>query len=183
MGWKNVKEHYRIGHIVAVYQSKGICIGSPYCHDLIVIKDDGSVEYGRLGESRNDDLNRYYSEMTADKTKLVQLMQSPDKFERSLRVYTYEGGEILEKKCEKLGWPNVTHDGEIMYDNSFSSSKSKVVTWAKNNAVAGVEIYTERIQQTRDELIKLESKLEETRQQLSKLEMNYPSKVKAGKDS
>lgn len=29
MGWKNVKEHYQIGHIVCV-TSKGLCIGSPY---------------------------------------------------------------------------------------------------------------------------------------------------------
>ena len=29
MGWKNIKEHYRIGHTVHV-TDKGICIGSPY---------------------------------------------------------------------------------------------------------------------------------------------------------
>jgi len=40
MGWKNVKEHYRIGHSVQVTE-QGVCIGSPYVHNLIVVGLDG----------------------------------------------------------------------------------------------------------------------------------------------
>jgi len=36
MGWKNIKEHYRINHYVQVTE-QGICIGSPYIHNIIVI--------------------------------------------------------------------------------------------------------------------------------------------------
>ena len=43
MGWKNVKEHYRIGHSVHVTE-KGICIGSSYIPDIIIIAPDGTIE-------------------------------------------------------------------------------------------------------------------------------------------
>lgn len=42
MGWKNIKDHYRIGHIVAIYGEKGICIGSQYVHDLLMVGSDGT---------------------------------------------------------------------------------------------------------------------------------------------
>jgi hypothetical protein len=57
MGWKSVKEHYQIKHIVQV-TDKGICVGSPYIHDVIIIGLDGKV-LKRDREPSNDDLNRY----------------------------------------------------------------------------------------------------------------------------
>ena len=53
---------------------------------------------------------------------------------KSLPVYTYEGGEIIEHKCEAYGWPNLTDDGQVMYNNKFSSDRNEVVRWAKENA-------------------------------------------------
>ena len=43
MGWKNIKEHYRIGHAVQVTDA-GICIGSPYIHNIIIIGVDGTLK-------------------------------------------------------------------------------------------------------------------------------------------
>ena len=45
MGWKNVKEHYRIKHIVCTTQD-GIAIGSPFIQDIIVIGHDGTMRKG-----------------------------------------------------------------------------------------------------------------------------------------
>jgi hypothetical protein len=84
--------------------------------------------------------------MEADPATLKRLVSSPDTFEKSIRVYTYEGAEILEKFCETPGWPNVTHDGEMMYDNTFSTDRDTVVEWAINNARAGVTVLTRQVQ-------------------------------------
>ncbi len=43
MGWKNVKDLYGIKHTVQMTE-KGICIGSAYVHDLIVIGLDGVLK-------------------------------------------------------------------------------------------------------------------------------------------
>src|SRR5688572_11028530 len=128
MGWKNVKEYYRIGHTVCVTE-KGICIGSPYIHDIIVIALDGKriIKPYADGRRTNEDLARYQAEMDHDMGKLWELVNNPDTFEKSLPVFTYRGGEIIEKKCEAYGWPNQIHDGQMQYDNTHSRDKLKVV--------------------------------------------------------
>src|ERR1043166_9084890 len=105
MGWKNVKESYGIVHTVQV-TDKGICIGSPYIHDLIVIGLDGAVKKRDYGYG-NQDLKRYMQEFDADPDKLKRLVLSDDHFAASVTVFTYDGGEFVEKLCEAPGWPNV----------------------------------------------------------------------------
>lgn len=157
MGWKSVKEHYRIGHYVTVDREKGICIGSPYVHDLIVIGFDGVVKK-RPDRTHNDDLCRYLREFDADRELLKQLILQEDKFEKSLPVWTYFGSRIVEKFCEEYGWPNVTHDGLMMYDNTFSKYRAVIVRAAYQNAKAGHEVTGDRVEQTRKELKEIESR-------------------------
>ncbi len=175
MGWKNVKTHYRIGHVVAFYRGEGLCIGSAYVHNIMSISAAGDVSWGKLGPSRhNDDLTRYYAEMTADKAKLLELLNTPDTFEKCVTVYTYAGATILEKQCEEPGWPNVTHDGEMMYDNSHHTDKAKVVAWAKGNTDASIAAVTERLEEQRREIADREAYLAERKSNRAKLEADYP---------
>ncbi|WP_285905105.1 hypothetical protein [Pseudodesulfovibrio pelocollis] len=127
MGWKNVKEHYRIKHIVQVRPEKGICIGSPYVSELIVVDLDGRITKRYEKRPVNADLHRYQQEMNGDPDKLRMLIQTPDSFSKSIPVYTFDGAQILEKYCEELGWPNITHDGELMYDNTFFENRADAI--------------------------------------------------------
>lgn len=173
MGWKTLKQHYRIGHAVQVVPDKGICIGSPYIHDLIVIGVDGQIikaDYGRV----NEDLRRYMAEFKSDPDRLREVIQATDTFEKAITVYTWDGANILEKKCEKLGWPNVTHDGAMMYANTFSDDKNTVVKWAKENARGGIKWKMERVEDIKKQLSEMESLLAESRDHLKKLEAQYP---------
>lgn len=173
MSWKNVKEHYRIDHYVSV-TSEGICIGSPYIHDLIVIGMDGVIKK-RQSARVNDDLDRYTREMDADPKHLQFLVQSADTFGKSFSVFTYDGsGEIIEKKCEALGYPNVTHDGDMMYENMFSEHKEKVIAWAKNNAELGVKFALERIERIENELAEARRYWMLRHAENAKLERDYP---------
>jgi hypothetical protein len=182
MGWKNVKEHYRIEHIVSVYDGKGICIGSPYIHDIIVIGIDGVVtkRYDNLGS--NKDLTRYQVEFDADPEQLKRLIQLPDSFDADLTVYTYDDGEILEKKCAILGWPNITHDGHIQYENTFSEDKSKVIAWAKRDLAIALKWNGEHIAEREVQLVKLQSQGDEYRAKQVKLNADFPD-VPAEKSS
>ncbi|AYO76403.1 hypothetical protein [Sphingobium yanoikuyae] len=148
MGWKAVRDHYRIEHFVQVTDA-GICIGSPYIHDIIVVSvDRGEIVRRWDGIRSNSDLERYLEEMDADPVKLAELVAADDVFERSIPVYTYEGGDIIEKQCEALGYPNVTHDGCMQYENTFSPDAELVRTWAIANAQAGIEWMREALEQT-----------------------------------
>ena len=157
MGWKSVKEHYRIGHYVTVDREKGICIGSPYVHDLIVIGFDGVVKK-RPDRTHNDDLCRYLREFDADRELLKQLILQEDKFEKSLPVWTYFGSRIVEKFCEEYGWPNVTHDGLMMYANTFSKERAVIVRAAYRNAKAGHELTGDRVEQAYKEFEEVEAR-------------------------
>jgi len=171
MGWKNVKEHYQIGHIVQV-STKGICIGSPYIHDLIVIGSDGRLIKQR--DSLNGDLQRYQREMEDDRETLQRLIEEPDVFTASIPVFTYDGGEIIEKRCEELGWPNVTHDGEMMFENTFSADKKEVVAWAKRNAASEVDWMRKAILEHEEKLADMRSKFNGYEANKAKLDADYP---------
>lgn len=173
MGWKNVKEHYRIGHIVQVTE-QGICIGSGYIHDIIVIATDGRV-LKRYDERGNEDLRRYQQEIDADPDTLRRLIETPDVFRAGITVYTYEGGDILEKQCEDLGWPNVTHDGEVMYENRFSADKATVVAWARRNAELGVSCAAGSVIEAEERLAECRAQLERARANREKLEAAFPA--------
>lgn len=163
MGWKAVKDHYQIGHIVHM-RPEGLCIGSGYISDLIVVGPDGTLIKKHDGSS-NKDLTRYQAEMLADTAKLRELLEKPDQFSNSVPVYTYDGAEILEKYCEALGYPNVTHDGDLLYENTFSADRDQVVRWAKRSAALGA-VHTRRW------IEDLEKKLEEARKRLDREESN-----------
>jgi len=169
MGWKNVKQHYRIGHIVAIHGEKGICIGSPYIHDIISIPANGMPKWGNLGPSSNGELARYWSEMMADIPKLKALIDAPDSFDKAHRVFTYDDGGILEKLCEEYGYPNVTHDGCVMYENTYFKSRAEAVAVAKSNARYWVKGAARRVKQVKAELKDARAYLAEAKAARAKL--------------
>lgn len=166
MGWKNVRDHYRIGHNVQVTDA-GICIGSSYIHNIIVVGLDGTIL--KADGHGNEDLKRYIVEMQADPAKLKSLIDTPDTFTADLIVWTYDGGDIIEKRCEEYGWPNCTHDGEMMYDNVFFVDRSKAVTKAIENSLAGLEMALDRVKENRERLERSEEYVREFRSNLHKL--------------
>lgn len=173
MAWKRLKEHFQIGHIVQI-KEQTILIGSPYVSDLISVSADGACAWGKLGASTNPDLARYFAEMRSAPTLVRELIASPDSFSAHNPVFTYEGGTVLEKKCEEYGWPNVTHDGLLMYENSFFREKSKAIEKAKNNARAGIKSWTENIAEAEAALAIKRAYLAEEIANLSRLDTDYP---------
>jgi hypothetical protein len=154
MGWKNVKQAYNIGHIVHVVDGD-IWIGSPYVSQIFCIKTDGTLDEGRRGELgyANKDLERYVAEMKADPERLMALVMVPDSFERSLPVYTYDNhGNIILCQCEERGWPNVTHGGRLMYENTFFATPEEARAKAISEYRSAIEALSCVITETREKL-------------------------------
>lgn len=158
MGWKNVKEHYGIKHYVQV-TSKGLCIGSGYVHDLIRISPtDAKLDWDDRSDrietkigcnlsvwrpkyvGGGEPFDSIVAAMTDDPAKLRELIDTPDNFTASIPVYTYDyDGNIIEKQCEEPGWPNVTHDGTMMYENRVFETRAEAVQKARLEMAAWVE--------------------------------------------
>jgi len=169
MGWKSVKEHYRIEHFVTIEDEWGqferkptgdqlLCIGSPLCHDLISI-NLRTWKFKRAMSGSLHQLQRVWDEMHADLSLLADLVAVPDTFEKSIPVYTYKDGEIIECKCEELGWPNVTHDGQMQYENKFFADRSDAVVAGIRNAEAWIESSRRWLSETEEQLAKAKAQL------------------------
>lgn len=173
MGWKNVRDYYKIEHIVQV-TDKGLCIGSHYIHDLIVVGLDGKIlkSYDNTWTD-NPDLSRYMKEFKEDPEKLADLITTPDTFLKSVSVWTYQNGTAISKFCEEPGYPNVTHEGELMYENVFFKTKEEAVAAARKNYQSEIRIREEILEQKQKELKEYEKDLETAWLNLSRLEKDY----------
>lgn len=131
MGWKKVKEHYDIKHIVQVDSRSDygkvpcILIGSPYISDIIVIRISDAKILKRYNGSRftNELLFELQPKLDEDEKNgtLKRLIDEQDTFERLLPVYNIQSRRIVKMYCESYGYPNVTTDGQLMYENTFAS--------------------------------------------------------------
>lgn len=148
MGYKNVKEHYDIKHIVAIHNKERyggpcICIGSPYIHDIIAIriKDARLVKpYPESDYRINDELARYNEALKEDEKNgvLLKLIETPDTFAENLPVFTIEKGAVVREVCEEYGWPNTTHTGAIMYENTYFKTRKEAYAYLLKDTSSGV---------------------------------------------
>ena len=132
MGWKRVKEYYNIKHIVQVASPSNygnvpcILIGSPYISNIIAIRISDAKILKRYTDGRFTNSLLYELQPLLDKDEkngtLKQLIDEQDTFERLLPVYCIEDDKhIVKMYCEHYGYPNVTVEGKLMYENIFYS--------------------------------------------------------------
>lgn len=161
MGWKAFKDYFKVEHIVRI--EDGILqIGSPYIHDLISIGTTTGKIIDKNLSFKRDFLKNYYSEIKeSSPEKILSLLTQEDAFERSIRVYTYDWKtyNILEKYCEDIGYPNVTHDGCLM-DDSYFIDRDDAVKQAKKSLNAAIEWRSQRVQELEAELSAARARLE-----------------------
>ncbi|WP_281515301.1 hypothetical protein [Alistipes finegoldii] len=134
MGFKAIKQHYDIGYIVAIYNEEKyggdcICIGSGFVHGLIAINiETGKVFYSSLvTPGENSEIGQLAARIKADEKNgvLRALIDEPDTFARNLPVFTTENWAVKAEQCEEYGWPNTTHTGRIMYENTYFRTRAE----------------------------------------------------------
>lgn len=177
MGWKAFRDAYKITHIVCV-TDKGVCIGSPYVHNLVEI----DPKSGRIKE--NETFGRFleqnYPELAAaGHEEIVALLQAEDVFTSSIPVFTYKGAEIIEKLCEAPAWPNVTHDGDLMHDNQYHTNRDQVIAWAKRNAELEEKHLHNAIERVQDQLSDLQARLTKSQANQERLAADHPTVLAA----
>lgn len=172
MGHKAFKSHFKIkNHIVSV--RKGVLyIGSGFASNLVGIDmQTGGILVNNVFGSF---LHRYYPEIlnSTDEDRLA-LIKTPDVFEQSIPVYTFCDGQIVEKQCEQLGFPNVTHDGEVMYENTHYPNKADAIEYARKMLCREIEREEEAITDLETQLIKVKARLSESKSTLEKFQKTF----------
>lgn len=166
MGWKAFKQHYGIEANVTIEKGM-VCIGTGYI-DLLKVTMDGQIDYAyQMGTDHK--IYLVQEAIKADPETAARLLKAEDTFEQSIRVYTYDGAEILEKFCEAEGYPNVTHDGMMMYNNDFSTDREVIIQRAVTTAKANAHGVRESINNVEKQLLDLKSLQEKYDNQVATL--------------
>lgn len=173
MGWKRLKDHFEITHQIRVTDS-GIAIGSGYVPEIVTVNvKTGAITVSDVLPSF---LREHYPRLaSARPADVLALIAEEDSFSASVKVYTYDGARIVEKLCERPGWPNTTHDGDMMHENRYSTDKATVVEWARNNANIAVEMTRRHIAQQEKDLANLRAELTRYEADQAQIEAAYPT--------
>lgn len=179
MGWKTLREQYGIKHIVQRLRDGTFAVGSPYISRLLVVHPDGKVEPNSL-LTDNSELWPVIAAMRADPGAVRRAIEAEDVFATSVPVYSCEGAVLIESFCETPGYPNVTHDGTLMYENSYYLSRAEALEVFSQAASRSVEHREEAVTRAREELDKALERLDAARQVDSSLKAQVAAELPKG---
>ena len=91
-------------------------------------------------------------------------------------MYTTKNGQIIEKACEQLGFPNITHDGELMYSNTHYANKADAIEYARNDLHCRIENYEGSVTDLEATLAEKKEKLAEAKKLLEDFNNTYTGK-------
>lgn len=91
--------------------------------------------------------------MAGDQALVRHLIESPDVFAADILVYYFDGEELKESKCEALGWPNITHDGLIMYETVFFATRQEAIDKKRADLANEIPFLVGLHKKARDKLI------------------------------
>jgi hypothetical protein len=144
MGWKSFKSFYGIEHIVHI-RGDFLLVGSIYIPDAITF----SVKTGDIhrGSSISDSLFKKYDRLkNSSSPERLSLIGSRDIFSESNPIfyYSHRQNKIIEDFTEKYEWPNVTHKGSLIYENTHFKTKKEALAYAIRERELSLE-YIEKI--------------------------------------
>lgn len=156
-----------------------IAIGSAYCHDLITVnKNTLHLKYAfdtfKKGRQsiNNPKLEFIWDKLKEliDNGKIKDIIEGSDNIDKPLSVYTIEDGKLIETFTDEYGWPNVTIDGYLMYDNTYFKNKVDAINSGIEGCKLGISSYNITIEETNNKLEKLKDRLALERNDLKHLE-------------
>lgn len=175
MGWKAVKEFLNIKEpYIHVHMVEGnLCIGSGYIATLMTFSPEGAL-IKSIDSSASQTIIEIKNKLTEEPQTLVSLLACEDRFDVFMTVYTYEGGEIVEKHCERVGYPNVTHDGQLMFDTSHFVDKKDAIARARKSVASGITNFQASLTELERKVAECKEGLERHLAEKAVLDSLYP---------
>lgn len=156
MGWKLLKQYFEIKHIVQVDDGQ-IKIGSGYVSDLALIDMKTGKLTRKPGWERS--LEEYEALLNASPEEILALLNEPDQFERSLPVYIVSDAKVIEEQYEVFGYPNLTHSGRLMYENTTFLEREKADQYVLKSLGYRIKTWSERKEQLSNEIAAIEAEI------------------------
>jgi len=144
-----------------------IAVGSPLCHNLIsvdkkTLKLKYALDIWNKGRESIDDDELLFIwdklQELIDSGQIKYLIEGVDVIENPLPVYTVEDGKLIETFTDRYGWPNVTINGDIMYENTYFKTKLEAIEYGIKEYEAGMKMVQNTIDERRKELKEMEER-------------------------
>ncbi len=152
-----------------------LAVGSGYIHNIISV-DVKTLDLKTSGNRGRDDLaydelKQIYDKLREliDNGAIKEIIEQDDVIESPVSVYTYDNGRIITKYAEKYGWPNVTHDGFLMYENQYFKTPHEAVEAGMENYKASIELWERSRLNVLDNLQKIDDGIAESKKYLNEL--------------
>lgn len=158
-----------------------ICVASAYVHDLISLdKKEFKLRYALGYPDYGYDSIRGTGELRNIWDKLQQLIDSGEikdyiegiddiLIENRIPVFYAKYGRILETYTDELGWPNVTVDGTLMYENSHFEDRETALAHETKSLRNHIEMCRDRLAESKVAVDKWQDKITEYTRQLVEL--------------
>ncbi len=95
-----------------------------------------------------------------DSGEINEIINGNDEVENKLTVWTVKDGELIETYTNEYGYPNTTHDGKLMHDNTYFKTKEEAIDKAIKEYEYSVKAATERVGECEAELQKANKRME-----------------------
>ncbi|MBT0554284.1 hypothetical protein [Riemerella anatipestifer] len=175
MGIKKFKEHYDIKNLV--YRTEeDIRIANPYT-TFITLKHDGEII--KKYNIDNDYWAKLQDTLITDygNGTLKKILQEPDEYEGDLiPVYGFINDKLIETYCEKIGYPNLTIEGYIAFENVFFTDKSKAIHEKIEELRYMKQLYEEHKKKVLEKYKELRKKIIDNDNQIQKLKQELCKK-------
>ena len=164
-------------------------VGSPYVHDIFCLyKDDLRITKGRYDNSSigtNDELDRILTKLESlvESGEIQDILDGDDEIEDGITVYSVKRGDLVVSTTDEFGWPNVTHDGVLMYENTHFLTAREAIERGMANAVAGVSLCADGLAMAINGVQERIDILKEERDKLRKLYEHLSEAVGKDEDS
>lgn len=175
MGWKSVKEHYKMNanHIVHVVD-ENLCIGTALDPVMISVTPRGELMKYLRSVSSFPEIIRYQNEIMDDPELFSRLFDQDDVFSKHMPTFTYKDGAMIEERCEIMGWPHVTHRGTLMNSNEFFDNIEDAVRYARGVIALSKHASLDAIEKYRQHIEELEENVARDDRTLAWILKKYP---------
>ena len=153
-----------------------IAVGSPLCHDLITV-DKGTllVKYAldtfKQGREaiRSKELEAIWDKLheLIKSGEIKEIIQENDVIDNPIPVYESRDGEVFSHVTDKIEWPNTTHTGRLIYNNTFFATRKEAVEYSMRECGYAIKMFSDnlveqlkKVEEIRDEIKVYKDKLE-----------------------
>ena len=87
----------------------------------------------------------------SDSGELREFTQGNDEIENPISVFFAEDGTVVEEVTDESGWPNVTHTGKVMYENTAFKTRKEAAQYGMEQAKSYTKFAEEEVKKLEDQ--------------------------------